>query len=300
MNIGRKIYYRLYRRFMLDHFHHVMVDQEWMKWKGYKVDWENPRDINEKIQWLMCYSDTSRWSECADKIKVRDYVASKGYGDFLVPLLGTWSRAEDIDFDQLPDKFAIKCNHDSGSCRIVDKASGFDPDELRAHFSRCLKAKYGYVHGEMYYNDIRPMILAEPFLEATDKEVSSSLVDYKVWCFDGVPYSVLTCSNRTGAAVDLNIYDKDWNVRREVSLSVGHYKVGDGSLPRPDTLNLMLEAASALSKGFPEVRVDFYEICGKPFFGELTFSSLCGKMNYFTDDYLAELGRQCILPDRIR
>ena len=204
------------REFMLDHFQQFMIDRKWMKRKGYKVNWDSPRDINEKIQWLMCFSDTSRWSACSDKYKVREYVSSKGLGDILVPLLGVWSDASDIDFQSLPDKFAIKCNHDSGSCRIVDKQAGFDPDELRAHLSSCLGRKYGYRYGELYYNSIKPLIVAEKFLPADTKDYSSSTVDYKVWCFDGRPFSVLTCQNRKEDSVELNLYDLDWQVHPEV------------------------------------------------------------------------------------
>ena len=104
----RKRLYRIYKRFMLDHFHRAFIDKEWMKWKGYKVEWEHPRDSNEKIQWLLCYSDTSMWTLLSDKYRVREYVKSKGLEDILVPLLGVWDKAEDIDFESLPQKFVIR------------------------------------------------------------------------------------------------------------------------------------------------------------------------------------------------
>ena len=97
----RKRIYRIYKRFMLNHFRRAFIDHEWVKWKGYKVDWEHPRDINEKIQWLLCYSDTSMWTLCSDKYRVREYVKSKGLEDILIPLLGVWDKAEDVDFESL-------------------------------------------------------------------------------------------------------------------------------------------------------------------------------------------------------
>lgn len=291
----RKRLYGLYRRFMLDHFHSRLVEQDWMKWKGYPIDWDNPRDINEKIQWLMCFSDTSLWSLCSDKFKVREYVASKGFKDILVPLLGMWTKAEDIDFESLPDKFVIKCNHDSGSCRIIDKSSGFNPDEVRSALAAHLRIKYGYAHGEMYYNRISPCVIAEKKLEQVSC-LGDSIIDYKIWCFDGKPYSVWACYDRTADGTYVNIYDLDWNVRRDVSVFTDHYRDGGGRVPRPECLERMLVAASALSEGFPEVRVDFYEADGRLYFGEMTFASLCGKMDFYTQDYLEELGRQCVLP----
>ncbi len=294
MNI-RKAIYQIYRHFMLDCCHWKIVDREWVATKGYKVDWENPRDINEKIQWLMCFSDTSLWSLCADKYRVRDYVKAKGFGDMLVPLYGVWDKASEIDFDILPEKFVLKCNHDSGSTVIIDKAAGFDESAVRRGLAAHLRAKYGYVHGEMYYNDIRPCIMAEKYLEP-ESSVSASQVDYKIWCFGGKPYGILTCHGRTRDSVCLNAYDLEWNVHPEWSVFSEHYRDGRGELPRPAHLDEMLSAASVLSEGFPEVRVDFYEVGGRVYFGELTFSSLCGKMTYYTEDYLRELGRQCILP----
>lgn len=280
---------------MLDHFHSKLVEQEWLKWKGYPIDWKHPRDLNEKIQWLMCFSDTTMWSLCADKYRVREYVESKGLGDLLVPLYGVWEKAEDVDFESLPDKFVIKCNHDSGSYHIVDKAKGFDPAAIRADLAAHLRIKYGYVHGEMYYNRIRPCIIAEKMLELSGT-TEKSMVDYKIWCFDGNPYSIMVCSDRGSDGLSLNIYDKSWNVHPEVSVFSDHYKDGRGRVPKPECLDQMLSAAAVLSKGFPEVRVDFYEAGGQLYFGELTFSSLCGKMEYYTEDYLKELGRQCVLP----
>jgi len=294
----RKKAYRLYHRFMLDHFHHILVDQEWMKWKGYKVNWDNPRDINEKIQWLLCFSDTSKWSLCADKIKVKDYLKSKGLSDIAVPLIGVWDRAEDIDFDSLPDKFVIKCNHDSGSYHIIDKSVGFDERAVRSDLASHLKIKYGYERGEMYYNRITPRILAEEFIPPDDCSLTSAPVDYKIWCFRGRPYYIWACYGRTKEVTYVNIYDLDWNVHPEVSLITSHYRDGKGLVPRPKTLDRMLKAASILSEEFPEVRVDFYESGEQLYFGEMTFASNAAKMEYFTDEFMAELGSYCVLPQK--
>ena len=290
MSLGSKIN-GTFRRFMYDHFHEDIIDSDWLIWKGCKVDWENPRDINEKIQWLMCRSDTSRWTVLSDKLRVRDFVASKGFGDLLVPLLGVWDHARDIDFDSLPDKFVMKCNHDSGSYRFVDKSQGFDPDALRAHFSRCLKRKYGYSNGELHYNPIRPKVLAEPML-ASDK----SIVDYKVRCFCGKPVSIVTCSERTEHTTSLDMFDTDWNPHPEALVFTHGFIDGQGRLPRPACLDRMLEASTVLSEGFPQVRVDFYVVGEKLYFGEMTFSSAGGRMAYFTDEQLVEQGRLCVLP----
>lgn len=276
---------------MFTYFRETQIDRDWLRWKGYKVNWDNPRDINEKIQWLMCRSDTSKWSELADKVRVRDYVASKGFGDLLVPLLGVWDRAEDIDFDSLPDKFVLKSNNDSGSYKFVDKNNGFDPDALRRHFAKCLKRKFGFWAGELHYNAIPPKVLAEPLLES-----NLTIVDYKVRCFGGKPTSIVTCSDRTEDTVCLDMFDLDWNPHPEALVFRGEFVDGKGRLPRPACLDRMLEAATVLSQGFPQVRVDFYVVDGKLYFGEMTFSSAGGRMSYFTQEELEKQGRMCILP----
>jgi hypothetical protein len=276
---------------MLDHFYETMIGREYERRKGRKIDWDNPRDINEKIYWLMSRTDTSLWSYCADKVLVREYVSSKGLGDLLIPSLGVWDRAEDIDFDSLPDKFVLKCNHDSGSFRIVDKTRGFDPVAIRDHFSRRLGRKIGYINGELYYNKIKPKVLAEPFLG----EDSHGLIDYKIRCFGGKPFSITTCSERTDNTIRLGLYDLDWNPHPESLVFSDTSLDGVGMVPKPACLDRMLEVASILSEGFPQVRVDLYVVGEKIYFGELTFSS-GGRMSYFTDDYLVELGRQCVLP----
>lgn len=299
MNV-RKHIARKWKEILLDHFFVKYTQREYVKWKGSPVDWDNPRDINDKIQWLMCYTDTSMWTYCSDKYRVREYVKSKGLGDTLIPLLGVWKKAEDIDFDSLPEKFVIKCNHDSGSTHIVDKSKGFDPTYIRKDLTKHLKVRYGYAQGEMYYNGIQPLIIAEEVLPVETQPFPGSMVDYKIWCFDGKPYGVWACYNRTKEATYVNLYDLDWNVHPEASVFTEHYRDGKGALPRPKSLDKMLQCAATLSKGFPEVRVDLYDVDGKVYFSEMTFASLMGRMDFYTQDYLNALGDQCVLPPKTK
>lgn len=287
-----------YRCFMLDHYRHIIINKVWRKKYNKKIDWDNPKDINEKIQWLMCFSDTTKWSYCADKYKVRDYVKSKGLGNILVKLYGKWDKPEEIDYDALPNKFVLKCNHDSGTCFIIDKTKGFDKETINKELNRKLKIKFGYQNMETFYNRIEPCIIAEEFLESKDTQFSSSLIDYKIWCFDGKVYSIWACYNRTKECTYVNIYDLDWHVHPECSVFTNHYRDGKGKVPKPQTLDEMIKAASILSEGFPEVRADFYEVNGQLYFGELTFASLCGWMDFYTDEYLKELGNQVVLPQK--
>lgn len=286
------------RNFIWDHFRPYMINYIWQRRYGYKIDWKNPRDINEKMQWLACFGDTSLWSLCSDKYRVREYLKKRGMEDLAVKLLGVWENANDIDYDSLPDKFVLKCNHDSGTCVLVDKNKSYDKEKINAHLNYSLKVKFGYINGETYYNRIKPCIIAEEYLESNDCSFSTSLVDYKIWCFDGKPYCTWACHNRDKHCTYVNVYDMDWNVHPEHSVFTEHYRDGKGKVPKPKTFEKMMNVAATLSKGFPEVRVDLYEVNGKVYFGELTFMTLSGHIDFYTKDFLIELGSQCVLPKR--
>lgn len=275
MTIRKRIYHA-WRRWTLDHFPQVILRPG-----------RNPKDLNEKIRWLMCYGDTSEWTRLSDKLLVRDYVKEKGLGELLVPLLGTWGKAGDIPFDTLPEKFVLKCNHDSGSAHVIDKNS--DREKVCRELDLALSQKYGYRHGEIHYNGINPLIMAESYLDGGEDLPA----DYKVWCFEGKPFCIWACYGRTQDHVYVNTYSLDWGPIPGASVFTDHYRDGGWALPRPETLPQMLQAAALLSDGFPEVRVDFYEVNGHLYFGEMTFASLMGRMDYFSEDFLLEMGN-CI------
>lgn len=287
---------KMIRYFMLDHFRPYMINREWKRKYGYKIDWTNPININEKMQWLCCYGDTSKWSKCSDKYRVREFLKEKGLEHLAVKLYGVWESANNIDYESLPDQFVLKCNHDSGTCFFIDKSKSYDKQKINKSLNIALNKKFGYIHGETYYNKIKPCIIAEEFLTNNSNHFSTSLVDYKIWCFDGKPFCFWTCHNRTKEHTYVNVYDLNWNVHPEYSIFTDHYRDGNGTVPKPQTYEQMLEAASILSKGFPEVRVDFYEVNGKLYFGELTFMTLYGQIDFYTKEFLIELGNQCKLP----
>ena len=278
--------------FLLNHWPKVLVNHWWKQRFGYTIDWEHPRDINEKIWWLLVYSDTTEWTKLSDKIKVREYIKEKGLENILIPLLGVWDDAELIDFEQLPQKFILKCNHDSGSAIIVDKNKGFSKDTIIHDLNDSLKRDYG-LNGELQYYRIHPrQIFAEQLIESPNKELSKSLIDYKIWCFDGTPKWIWTCQDRSKNMVNTNLWDLNWNVDINNVVEVGHYYIGKGDIPKPNNLTEMLRVASVLSEGFPEVRIDLYNVDGKIYFGEMTFTSMRGMMHYFTPEFLKVMGEQ--------
>ena len=269
----------------------MLVSIHFRRAYGYWLDWKHPKDINEKINWLKFYGDTSRWTDLADKYRVRDYVTACGLGDMLVPLLGKWDKARDIDWNKLPSQFVMKTNHGSGDALICRDKALIDTAMMTQQFDKLLHQKFGQTMGEPHYNRISPCIIAEKLLDNSQQKVeSTSLVDYKIWTFDGKPAYIWACHNRTKHSCNVGVYDLDWNFHPEYSNSTSHYVLSSKPIPRPDSLEQMLEAAAILSKGFPELRVDFYEVEGKPYFGELTFTSASGFNSFYTPEFRRILG----------
>ena len=251
----------------------------------------HPKDLNEKIQYLSLKTDTSLWTELTDKFKVREYIRRCGLEDTLVPLLGHWSRACDIDFDSLPSKFVLKCTHGSGDCIIVRDKSRCDREGIVREMQSALDTCYGLSEGNIHYSRIVPSVVAESLVEndAESAVHSSSLIDYKVWCFNGKAHYIWACTDRSREGAKVLLYDTDWNDHPEYSVFTKHYMRGT-VIPKPANLDRMLEIAETLARPFPVVRVDLYNVAGKVYFGEMTFTSLGGYMDFYTDDFLEMTG----------
>lgn len=261
---------------------------------GKTANFNAPRDLNEKIQWLMFYTDTSIWSQLADKYAVRQYVKEKVGDSILVPLLGKWDSAEDIDFSNLPEKFVIRPNNGSYDTIICKNKSGTDCEEIRRRMASSLHHRFGLENAEPHYLRIPPCIIAEKLLEDKDNK---GLIDYKIWCFNGEPYCFLVCANRNPVThhADFIYYDINWE--RHPTFIAEEFR-NNAAIPKPSNLNEMIYIARQLSQGFPQVRVDLYNVDDKIYFGEMTFSSNFGMMPYYTQEVLEDMGQKCILPHR--
>lgn len=251
------------------------------------LNWKNPQTLDAKIMWLEGMTDLTIWSKLTDKYEVRKFIEEKGYKDILVNCYGVWNNVDEINFEKLPNKFVIKCTHDSGSTHIIKDKSKVDIRKVRND----LKARLhpiGYTTCEPHYLNIKPRIIAEELLEERElKSISTSMVDYKVWCFNGIPNFIFICYNRRKeknghSTASYDIYDaKEWNTKREY-LNKNFIPNNPTKFPRPQNLEKMLEYAENIAKGFPVVRVDFYNINGKIYFGEITFTSAGGNCYYFS------------------
>ena len=265
------------------------------------LDLKNPRDLNEKILWAKLYSDTTRWTELADKRQVRDYVEKLGLGDILVKLYAIWYKTEDINWDVLPDKFIIKANNGDGkgTNKIIDKTKITPPEKEKivSMVDEWLHRKnIGALHAEPQYKDMKPCVVVEEVLPL--EKGATSLTDYKMWCFNGKCYYTFVCNDRSagGNSAHVMTYDMGWNAHPEFSVFNSDYLRGD-IIPKPKNFDKMVEIAEKLSKGFPELRVDLYNIDGKIYFGELTFTSQGGFMDYFTPEFNKMLGEKFSIKD---
>lgn len=293
MRLNEKIKWR-FCQLLKFHFPFLWSKHLYKTTLGKVTNFRNPKDLNEKIQWLMFFTDTSRWTSLADKYAVRQYVKDKVGEKYLIPLLGKWDCADDIDFESLPTKFVIKPNNGSYDTVICSDKNDIDLEKVRERMSYSLANKFGYENAEPHYLNIKPCIIAEELLETDD---AGGLIDYKIWCFNGIPHSLLLCVNRDKNThhADLLVYDLNWTKRPEILTPKFR---NSNECPKPNNLDEMLIVASKLSDGFPQVRVDLYNIQGKIYFGEMTFSSNFGMMPYYTNEALLDMGRHIRMPQR--
>lgn len=260
-------------------------------------NFDNPRDINEKINWMKFYGDTSLWPLLADKYRVREYVKECGLEDSLVPIIGKWDSVDDIDWNILPQQFVMKCNNGSGDVIICKDKKSLNIEETKKHFKKCLNKKFGSLSGEPHYAHIKTCIIAEKLLDASTQPCnSSSLVDYKIWVFDGKPMFVWCTWNREGYHANVALFDMNWEFHPEWSVWTNHYIKPEKLIPKPECFNQLIEIAGRLSKGLPAARIDLYVINNHVYFGEITMTSNAGYMNFYTQSFLNKLGDLTVLP----
>ena len=233
---------------------------------GYWPNLTSPNTFNEKLQWLKLHDLNPRYTGLVDKVTAKDLVAGQiGRKDIVIPTYGVWQRFDDIDFDSLPDRFVLKTNHDSGCVYVCRDKSKIDKRKLRGKFEKSLACNYFYVAREWPYKSISRCIMAEKFIQ----EASGGLTDYKFFCFNGFVDCVMICLDRHLGDTKFYFFDKEWNFLR---LNERGLAEPEGfTLPKPEGIDEMFAIASELSKGFPFVRVDLYNVDGKIYFGEMTY-----------------------------
>lgn len=235
-----------------------MMEFEFKRHLGYKLNMENPKSFNEKIQWLKAYYRDPIMESCSDKIAVRDIVSKKIGNGYLIPVYGIWESVEDINFNDLPDKFVLKINNSSGRNIICKDKATLDWHNVTSNLHKWFKQNYYYESGEWVYKNIKPALVCEKLL-------LGEIIDYKFMCFHGDVKLMFTCSDRD-ADLKVTFFDLSFNKLPFIRL----YPCGK-NIKKPKEFDKMIELSKILSKNFPFVRVDFYENDGKIYFGELTF-----------------------------
>lgn len=253
----------------------VFINIKFFKFFGHFVDFKNPKTYNEKLQWLKIYNRDPLYNTFVDKYLVKEYVAKKIGEQYIIPLLGKWNSFDEIDFDKLPDQFVLKCNHDCGGIVICRDKSSFDKVAAKKKLEEHLKDNYYWQHREWPYKDVKPCIFAEKYMV---DESGYELKDYKWFCFDGEPKALYIAQDRENENEDtkFDFYDMAFN---HLPIKNGHPNA-NAIKEKPKGFEEMYKLAQVLSKGIPHVRVDFYNINGKIYFGELTLFHMSGFVKF--------------------
>lgn len=252
--------------------------------QGYNLNLNEPKTYSEKINWQKLYYHNDMFAICSDKYLVRKFVESRECGSLLNTLLWSGFKAEDIPFDDLPEKFVIKATHGSGFNIICKSKQNLDRDDAIKKLNKWLRTKFIKCYGEHWYGEKEPRIVVEKYLEDPSRP---ELFDFKFFCFDGEPYYVYVDTWKNGQH-HINMYNADFTLREEVSL--GYPTDFSSNIIKPENYDEMLCVAKKLSQGFPHVRVDLYNVNGKIIFGEMTFSKGAGFDRILPFEFDLEMG----------
>lgn len=276
--------------------HNNMSDEKYLR-KAYraifgkKLNLDDPKTFNEKIQWLKLYDRKPIYTTMVDKCEAKKYVAAIIGEEHIIPTLGVWDKFEDIDFDALPGQFVLKTTHDSGGIVICRDKKTFDKEKARQKIELSLKKEYFYLWREWPYKDVKPRIIAEEYMEDAK---TAELRDYKFYCFGGAAKVLLVASERQkqNGGVKFDFFDMEF---KHLDLRKGH---GYAAVcpEKPENFEKMQQFAEKLSQDIPFLRVDFYEVNGKVYFGELTFSPSAGMVPFEPKEWDDILGSWIELP----
>ena len=256
-----------------------------------RLNLKKPQSFNEKMQWLKLYDRQSAYPNMVDKYEANKYVADILGEEYVIPTLGVWDRFEDIDFSELPSQFVLKCTHDSGGLVIVRDKSKFNKAAAKLKIERSLKQSF-YLHNrEWPYKNVKPRIIAEQYMEDQNR---NSLCDYKFYCFNGEPKCLYISEGlENHATAKISFLTMDWNF---AEFSRSDFQPFTELPLQPKSFDKMVELARKLSAGHTFLRVDMYDISGRVYFSELTFTPCGGFMPFNPEEWDSKLGELLELP----
>lgn len=268
----------------------IYLKKLYKKRLGKELNLKKPEGFTEKLNWLKLYNRRPEYTIMADKYAVRKFISDKIGEEYLIPLIGYWNSPDEIDFSLLPDKFVLKCNHDNGVIICKDKST-LDVDKTKKELSLHLSRDYYKKRREWVYKNIPRKIVCEAYIK---DDTCNDLIDYKFYCFDGKVKLVLVATERA-TSVKFNYFDKDF---KPVSFTQGYQK-SERKIYKPKNYETMVLLAEKLSMGIPHVRVDFYNIEGKIYFGEMTFFDGAGFEMFEPPQWEKKIGDWITLPKKI-
>lgn len=251
---------------------------------------KKPMTYNEKLQWIKLYDRKDIYTTMVDKYEAKKYVEEQIGSEYIIPTYGIWDNPNEIDFDKLPDNFVLKCTHDSGSIIICKDKKKLSYENVLEKLNKSL-GKCAFTDGrEWPYKNVKRRIIAEKYMiDNKDKE----LRDYKFFTFNGEPKVLYIAQGRErGEETVADFFDMDFN---HLDLRIDH-EMGKKLPHSPENFELMKDLARKLSKGTPELRVDFYEVNGRVYFGEMTFFHCSGFMPFRPEKWDYIFGKWIDLP----
>lgn len=282
-----KIIFQLCPKLMPDKYYLSVL---YYKWLGKKINWKNPQTFTEKLQWLKLYNRNPLYTTLVDKYKVKGWVSDKIGEKYVVPTLGVWNHYNEIDFDELPNQFVLKCTHDSGSVIICKDKATFDKNAAKEKLEKALSQNFYWWAREWPYKRVKHRIIAEKFINRNN---GSMIIDYKFWCFGGKPV-YMYCTVK-----DDHIFENYYNMNFE-AVNIPHgFPRHFPEFEKPSNFEQMKTFAARLSQGIPFVRIDFYCIENQLYFGEYTFFDWGGFLDFSEKQQDFELGQLIKIDNRI-
>ena len=259
-----------------------------------ELNFRNPQTFNEKLNWLKLYNRNPLYTTLVDKYTVKKWVADKIGEQHVVPTLGVWENFDDIDFNKLPNQFVLKCTHDSGGLIIVKSKDDLDRNVAKSKINKSLKKNFYHQSREWPYKNVPPRIIAEKYME--DK-LDGELRDYKFYTFNGIPKFMLIVSNRNiPEKKGFDYFDMNGIHQNLQDVEVHNSPIGIPHLP--NNFEKMKEFCIVLAKNIPHVRIDFFEVNGQIYFGEMTFFDAGGFMKATPKSWELEWGKLIKLPGK--